>query len=136
MGQGRREPRRHGAPGRHAPATRRLAHPGVRRQVPPPLQTALARRLPATVLADEIALLVALAAVTGLAALLAWQSLFPSRRDYLSLAGLPIRSRQIFGARFAAVAIFATALTVALTLLPCIVTPFEFGGRWQENPSY
>src|ERR1043166_7529783 len=48
------------------------------------------------VLADEIALLLALAALTGLAALLIWSSLFPSRADYLALAGLPIRSRQIF----------------------------------------
>ena len=33
-------------------------------------------------------------------ALLVWQSLFPGRRDYLALAGLPVRSRQIFLARF------------------------------------
>jgi hypothetical protein len=90
----------------------------------------------ATVLADEFALLAALAGVTGLVALLAWQSLFPSLRDYLTLAGLPIRSRQIFGARFASVTIFAAAIAAALTLLPATVAPFEFGGRWQENPSY
>lgn len=90
----------------------------------------------AAVLADELALLVALAAVTGLAAVLAWQSLFPSRRDYLTLAGLPIRSRQIFGARFAAVTILAAGLAIAVSILPCVVTPFEFAGRWQENPSY
>jgi len=90
----------------------------------------------ATVFADELALLVALAAVTGLTALLVWQSLFPSRRDYLTLAGLPIRSREIFGARFAAVTIFAAALALALILLPSLIAPVEFGGRWQENPSY
>jgi hypothetical protein len=61
----------------------------------------------ATALADELALLLVLAAVTGMATLFVWQSLFPSRRDYLALAGLPIRPRQIFGARFAAVCIFA-----------------------------
>jgi hypothetical protein len=90
----------------------------------------------ATVLADELALLVALAAVTGLAALLAWQSLFPSLRDFLALAGLPVRPRQIFGARFAAVAIFAAALSTAVALLPSALAPFEFGGRWQESSSY
>ena len=52
------------------------------------------------------------------------------------MAGLPVRSRQIFGARFAAVTIFAAALALALILLPSLIAPVEFGGRWQENPSY
>jgi hypothetical protein len=50
----------------------------------------------AAALADEIALLTLLLSVTGLIALLEWQSLFPSGRDYLALASLPVRSRQIF----------------------------------------
>src|ERR1039457_6115094 len=40
-------------------------------------------------LADDLALLTLVMCVTGLIALLEWQSLFPSGRDYLALASLP-----------------------------------------------
>ena len=39
---------------------------------------------------DEVAMLTFLMAATGILALLAWQSLFPSRRDYLAFAGMPV----------------------------------------------
>ncbi|HEY2016276.1 MAG TPA: hypothetical protein VGH38_22385 [Bryobacteraceae bacterium] len=89
----------------------------------------------AAVLADELGLLTLLLAVTGLIALIQWQNLFPSRRDYLSLAGLPVRSSQIFLARFGTVLLFSTALVIAMNLFPSVVAPLEFGGRWQQNPS-
>ncbi len=60
--------------------------------------------LRAVAIADQLAMLTLIGAITGVLALLAWQSLFPSRRDLLALAGLPVRPRQIFEARFAAVA--------------------------------
>ncbi len=63
------------------------------------LQSAEAVR--AAAMAGALANLTLFLAITGILALLAWQSLFPSRRDYLALAGLPVRSRQIFLARFA-----------------------------------
>lgn len=71
-------------------------------------------------LADELGLLTLLFAVTGLIGLIQWQNFFPGRRDHLSLAGLPIRSRQVFLARFAAVLLFSTALVVAMNLLPSL----------------
>jgi hypothetical protein len=40
----------------------------------------------AAALADQLALLTLVLAVTGLLALMEWQSLFPSARDYLALA--------------------------------------------------
>jgi len=43
-------------------------------------------------------------------ALLEWQSLFPSGRDYLALASLPVRSRQVFIARFVSVLLFSAVL--------------------------
>src|SRR5438132_561085 len=89
----------------------------------------------AAALLDELALLTLVFAVTGLLALIQWQSFFPGRRDYLSLAGLPIRPRQIFAARFATVLIFCTALVVVMNVLPSLIAPHEFGGRWQKNPS-
>jgi hypothetical protein len=73
-------------------------------------------------MADELGLLTLLFAVTGLIGLIQWQNFFPGRRDYLSLAGLPIRSRQIFLARFAAVLLFSTALVAAMNLLPSLTS--------------
>ena len=74
-------------------------------------------------LADELGLLTLLFAVTGLIGLIQWQNFFPGRRDYLSLAGLPVRSRQVFLARFAAVLLFSTALVVSMNLLPSLTSP-------------
>lgn len=85
--------------------------------------------------ADYLSLIVLAMAVSGLAALLQWNSLYPGKRDYLTLAGLPIRSRQIFIARFAAVILFTTAFVVVLNLFPSVVIPLQISGRWQQNPS-
>ena len=90
----------------------------------------------AAALADELALLTVVLAVTGLIGLLQWQALFPARRDYTALASLPVRPRDVFIARFAAIMLFSSALVVAMNLLPSVVAPLEFGGRWQKNPSY
>jgi len=90
----------------------------------------------AAALADHLALVTLVLAVTGLLALIQWQSFFPGRRDYIALAGLPIRSRQIFAARFATVMLFSAGLVLAMNLLPALIAPFEFGGRWQKNASY
>jgi putative ABC transport system permease protein len=87
-------------------------------------------------LADELALITLLLCVTGLIALLEWQSLFPSGRDYLALASLPVRSRQIFTARLASVLIFSAAIVIAVNLLPSLIAPAEFGGGWRFDASY
>lgn len=90
----------------------------------------------AAAVADELALVTLVAAITGLLGVLAWQSLFPGRRDYLALAALPVRPRQIFAARFASVLFFSIALAVVLNILPSIIAPLRFAGRWQKNASY
>jgi len=90
----------------------------------------------ATAMADQIALLALVLAVTGLIALLEWQALFPSVRDHLALAGFPVHPRQIFMARFLAVLLFSAAVVAAMNLLPSLIAPLEYGGRWQKNPSY
>jgi hypothetical protein len=89
----------------------------------------------AAALADELALLTLVFAVTALVAAIQWQSLFPTRRDYLALASLPVRASQIFAARFISIFILSTALVVAMNLLPSVVAPLAFGGHWQKNPS-
>ena len=52
--------------------------------------------------------------------------------DYLALAGLPVHPRQIFLARFAAFAIFATAIVVALNALPAALStaPLANAAAW------
>jgi hypothetical protein len=89
----------------------------------------------AAALADELALLTLVFAVTALVAAIQWQSLFPTRRDYMALAGLPVRAGQVFAARFASVFILSTALVVAMNFLPSVVAPLAYGGHWQKNPS-
>ncbi len=82
-------------------------------------------------IADELGLVTLLCSVTGLIALMEWQALFPSARDYLALASLPVRSRQVFAARFSTVILFSAGLVAALNLLPSLIAPAEFGGGWQ-----
>jgi predicted permease len=83
---------------------------------------------------DRLSSLTLLMSITAILALLAWQSLFPSRRDYLALAALPVRSRQIFTARFACVLLMATAITIILIMPPAASAPHAIkladGGNW------
>lgn len=76
---------------------------------------------------DELALLTFLFAVAGILAVLAWNSLFPNRDDYLALASLPIRPRQIVGARFLSVALMAILIALALALWPSAISPHNYG---------
>jgi predicted permease len=72
----------------------------------------------AMALTDRLSSLTLLISITAILALLAWQSLFPNRRDYMALAALPVRSRQIFSARFACVLLMAGVITFLLILPP------------------
>src|ERR1017187_191479 len=60
----------------------------------------------------------------------------PGRPDYLALASLPVRSRQVFTARFLSVLLFSAALIAAMNLLPSLIAPMEFGGAWRVDSSY
>ena len=93
-------------------------------------------RFRAAVLADELGILILISVITGVIALFVWQSLYPSARDCLALAGLPVRPRQIFAARFLAVSIFAGTVVTGMNLLPTLVAPVEFSGRWAINHSF
>ena len=85
--------------------------------------------------ADILSLFTLLMAISGLVALMQWQSLFPSKRDFLALAGLPVRSRQIFAARFTAVLIFVAAVVLLISFPLTLVIPPQMMGRWAKNPS-
>ncbi len=64
--------------------------------------------------------------VTGIFAVLSWETMFPDRRDVMILAPLPIRTPVMFAAKIAAV-ITALSITVfCLDLIPGLVAPFTF----------
>jgi hypothetical protein len=86
--------------------------------------------------ADILSLFTLLMAISGLVALLQWQSLFPSKRDFLALAGLPVRSREIFAARFTAVILFVAAVVLLISFPPTMAIPMQMMGRWAKNPSF
>ena len=82
--------------------------------------------LRAVAIAGELAILTLLSAVTGIVALLLWQSLFPSRLDYHALAGLPLGSARIFIARFLAVLCMAMGPSLLMAFLPAVLAPHQF----------
>ena len=52
--------------------------------------------------------------LTGLVTAMQWPSLFPGLRDYLVLAGLPVRTRDVFVAKFTALLTYIGIFIVAL----------------------
>ena len=84
------------------------------------------------VLADMLFLVTLSMVLTGLFTTLQWPSLFPGLRDYLALAGLPVRARQIFVARFAALTAFAGIFIVAVNLAPSFVIPAVMAGGYED----
>ncbi len=85
--------------------------------------------------ADMVSFIGLAMAITALLTLLKWQSLYPSARDCLALAGLPVSSRQIFQAKFGALLMVFAAFALALNLPPAAAFAAVTSGRWQENPS-
>ncbi len=85
--------------------------------------------------ADMLSFIAVAMAVTALLTLLQWQSLFPSARDCLALAALPISARQIFQAKFTALLLLFGTFVLALTVPPAVLFAVVTSGRWQENSS-
>ncbi len=61
--------------------------------------------------------------VAGFATIFEWDLLFPDRRDFLVLAPFPIRLRDLFLAKFAAIAVFLLTLIAAVNLFPTLLLP-------------
>ena len=70
---------------------------------------------------DLLSFIVLAMAVTALLTILQWQSLFPSLRDCLALAGLPVNPRAIFAAKVGAVMLIFSAFVVSMTGMPAIL---------------
>jgi hypothetical protein len=71
--------------------------------------------------------------VIGLFTTLEWPSLFPGLRDYLALASLPVRLREIFIAKFAALVTFAGVVIIATTFPPSALMPTVSAGRYSTH---
>ena len=70
---------------------------------------------------------------TGLLTAIQWQSLFPTLRDRLALASLPLSPLDIFWSKLtAAVAGFA-AFVLALNVVPAVLFAWIVAGRWQQH---
>ena len=74
-------------------------------------------------------------ALTALLTILQWQSLFPSLRDLLALAGLPVRPREIFVAKFGSLLIVFTVFVLTLTGLPSVLYAILTNLQQHENPA-
>ncbi len=81
------------------------------------------------VLADTLFLITLAMYVIGLFTSLQWASLFPGLRDYLALASLPIRLREMFVAKFTALMGFAGVFIAATTLPMSVMLPAAMSGR-------
>jgi hypothetical protein len=62
-------------------------------------------------------------AVLGFTTVFEWDMLFPDRRDFLVLTPFPIRLRELFSAKLAALGLFLLATTVAVNVVPIILLP-------------
>ncbi|HVW85614.1 MAG TPA: hypothetical protein VHB50_13085, partial [Bryobacteraceae bacterium] len=62
-------------------------------------------------------------AAVGFATVFEWDMLFPDRRDFLILAPFPIRLRDLFGAKVAALGLFLLAIVAAVSLWPVTLIP-------------
>lgn len=82
--------------------------------------------------ADHLFLITLSMTLTGLATAMQWPSLFPGLRDYLVLAGLPVRTRDIFIAKFTALVTYIGIFIVALNAPPSATLPWVMNGRYYQ----
>ncbi len=81
-------------------------------------------------LADHLFLITLSMTLTGLVTAMQWPSLFPGLRDYLVLAGLPVRTRDVFVAKFTALLTYIGIFIVALNGPPSSALPVVMNGRY------
>jgi hypothetical protein len=83
--------------------------------------------------ADALFLITFSIFVIGLFTTIEWPSLFPGLRDYLALASLPVRMRDIFVAKFTALTGFAGAFIVATAFPLSVIMPTVSAGRYSTH---
>ena len=85
--------------------------------------------------ADELSFIAIAAGITALLTALEWQALFPSKRDCLALAGLPVSVRQIFLAKFGALVLMFAVFAIGLNLPWAMEFATTTAGHWENEPS-
>ena len=85
--------------------------------------------------ADQLLFIGIAMGITALLTVLYWQSLFPTRRDCLALASLPISPSQIFIAKFAAVLLVFAGFVFSTSLPWAVMFQASASGHWRANPS-
>lgn len=85
----------------------------------------------AAVRADRIFFITISMAVALLVTMFQWQSLFPSREDYLNLKPLPVRLYQVFAARFFSSLLVIAVVNAVLNFGASVLFPLLGSGRWQ-----
>ncbi len=81
-------------------------------------------------IADHLFLIAFSMTLTGLVTAMQWPSLFPGLRDYLVLAGLPVRTRDIFLAKFSALLTYIAILIVTLNAPLAFSLNYVVHGRY------
>jgi hypothetical protein len=84
-------------------------------------------------IADHLLLITLSMTLTGLVTAMQWHSLFPGLRDYLVLAGLPVRTRDVFAAKFTALITYICIFVMALNVPPSATLPWVMSGRYQVS---
>ena len=79
--------------------------------------------------ADQLTFIGLTMAVTAVLTVLQWQSLFPSVRDYLALAALPVKPRQIFLSESGALLLMFAVYLLAMNLVPAAAFSSVTSGR-------
>ena len=74
------------------------------------------------------------AGATALLTALQWQSLFPTRRDCLALAGLPVSARQVFFAKLNALVLMFAVFVLAMNLPWAVEYCMTTAGDWRTIP--
>ena len=82
------------------------------------------------ILADMLFVISLAMTIVALFTTLEWPSLFPGLRDYLALAALPLRMRELFVAKFTALLAFMSLAIVSTTALPSLVFPAVMSGAY------
>jgi len=94
----------------------------------------LENRYTAEILADQAALLLLSICATALLAAALWQSIYPSLRDCLALAALPVRPAEVFTAKFTALLLVFTAFILLLALPAALVFHIATASAWTRYP--
>jgi len=85
-------------------------------------------------LSDNLLMILLVMSLMGLLTVIAWDGLFPTRRDAHVLGALPLQPGAIFRSKLVATLIFFFLTLTALTIFPGFVLPLAHwaGGAWHE----